>query len=122
MPFKIGLSWVGLGRLAKRPSVGPWPAKVRASACGPDFGRILVWRASESALRPAFGRPEVYFSSMYGAYFEPEPLVTAPEPHLAENLSKIVRNYSIDFSSLVRIPLSQEFRNEASRSEDNLEF
>ena len=29
-------------RLANGLPVGPWPAKVRASACGPDFGPILV--------------------------------------------------------------------------------
>jgi hypothetical protein len=49
------------GRLAKGPPVGPWPAKVRASPCGPDFGRILIGKASQSVLRPACGLPESRF-------------------------------------------------------------
>ncbi len=36
-----------------------WCFRAGNRASGPDFGRILVVSASKSALRPAFGWPEV---------------------------------------------------------------
>ena len=42
--MQCGLQAWATCRLAKRPLVGPWPAKIRASPCGPDIGRILSWK------------------------------------------------------------------------------
>ncbi len=45
----------------KVPCVTQWCFRAGNQAPRPDFGRMLVGRASKSDLRPAFGRPEIRF-------------------------------------------------------------
>ncbi len=61
--FATDARWTGVlgdshGVKKHVPYVTQWCFRAGNLVSGPDFGRILVEQVSESALRPAFARPE----------------------------------------------------------------
>ncbi len=69
----------------------------RSSSFRPDFGRILIGKASKSALRPAGGRPEGRFRGFpqkNPAEIRPGNPISGPEAHrvgLLPHLSRTIR-------------------------------